>query len=260
MIRFRGVGHGVRRQRERVNPMRRARRLASTTVVAALAVTGLSACRSAPTVAVYIGNAKAVTEAQVQQVWDDTAKKLVAGPQTGQAVMPVTRQDIVNTLAGLDVLGRVVRQHGLTPTAVPTEGIAQSLGLAADSTFAADFARYEGLIGALAGQSQPVQPTEQDVRSVYDRLRAAGGLSSDVTFEQFAGGLSDQGKQTLQGSFGLRRALQPDIEKLHVRTNPRYGATEVIVYAEPSQEGRLTTLVGVPLSSADTSAPVTDVA
>jgi hypothetical protein len=260
MIRFPGVGGVGDGARERVITMPRARRLASTAVVALLAVTGLSACRSAPDVAVYIGNTKAVTEDEVQRIWDDTTAKLVTNPQTGRAVMPITRQDIVNTLAGLDVLGRVVQQRGLSAANVPVEGIAQSLGLSPDATFAADFARYEGLVGAIAAKSQPTQPTPADVRSVYDRLRAAGGLSSDVTFEQFAGGLSQQGRQTLQGSFGMRRDLQPEVEKMNVRANPRYGATEVIVYAEPSQEGRLTTLVGVPLSRSDASAPVTDVA
>jgi hypothetical protein len=259
MIRFPGVGGVGHGGRERVMAMPRARRLASTAVVAVLAVTGLAACRSAPTVAVYIGNAKSVTEAEVQRVWDDTTRKLVAG-QTGQTVMPITRQDIVNTLAGLDVLGVVVKQRGLTSTDVPAQSIAQSLGLAPDSQFAADFGRYEGMIGAIAAQTKPVQPTQADVRSVYDRLKAAGGVPSDVTFEQFANGISQQGQQTLQGSFGVRDALQPEVRKMDVRTNPRYVSTELVVYAEPSQDGRLTTLVGVPLTDSGTSAPVTDVA
>ena len=48
--------------------MQRVRRLASVAVVATLAVTGLSACRSAPDVAVYFGSTAQISVAEVERL------------------------------------------------------------------------------------------------------------------------------------------------------------------------------------------------
>ena len=78
MIRHPGVGRVGIPGRERVMRMQRARRLASVAVIATLGVTGLSACRSAPDVAVYFGSASEISVAEVQRVFDDARTKFDA--------------------------------------------------------------------------------------------------------------------------------------------------------------------------------------
>ena len=93
------MGH---KGRERVLAMQRARRLASMVVVASLTVAGLSACRTEPSVAAYVGDSGRVTEKRVQQVWDDAQTALTdAGAPGG---VPISRGDIVKTLVSADVI------------------------------------------------------------------------------------------------------------------------------------------------------------
>ena len=120
MIRLPGVGGVGRGGRERVIGMQRARRLASVAVVASLAVAGLSACRSEPSVAAYAGGAK-ITEERVQDVWDDAREAFAAAPapaadaaQAAPATLSVTRADVVRILLSVKVLAEVAKRESLS--------------------------------------------------------------------------------------------------------------------------------------------------
>src|SRR5688572_7651854 len=103
--------------------MQRARRLASVAVVASLAVAGLSACRSEPSVAAYVGAGK-VTETRVQEVWDEAREAVTADaatrPQPSPSAsaepdaMPITRSDVVRTLVAVEVLAEVAKRENVT--------------------------------------------------------------------------------------------------------------------------------------------------
>jgi hypothetical protein len=219
--------------------MYRARRLAAV-AVAALAVTGLSACRSAPDVAAYVGSAK-ITEARVGHLVDEAKSKRTAGTQ----VPAPSRQDVVDTLVGLDVLQDIAKQKGITPTAVPVDQLAQSLGLAADSEYVAISVQYRGLLGAVSSGAKPATPTEADLRDVFNRLTAAGGNPNGQTFEQFAGSISAQDQQTLQQNIGLRNELEPQIAKLNTVVNPKYSAPQLPLVSLQDAQGKNVPLVVV---------------
>jgi hypothetical protein len=225
--------------------MYRARRLAAV-AVAALAVTGLSACRAAPDVAAYVGSAK-ITEARVGHLVDEAKSKRAAGTQAA----PVTRQNVVDTLVGLDVMQEIAKQKGITPTAVPVDQLAQSLGLAADSEFVALSVRYRGLLSAVSSGAKPAAPTEADLRDVYNRLTAAGGNPNGQTFQQFAGSISAQDQQTLQQNIGLRNELAPQIAKLNTVVNPKYTAPQLPLVSLQDAQGKDVPLVVVSFAPAE---------
>jgi hypothetical protein len=227
--------------------MYRARRFAAV-AVAAFAVTGLSACRSAPDVAAYVGSAK-ITEAQVGHLVSEASGKRTAGTQ----VPAPTRQDVVDTLVGLDVMKEIAKQKSLTPTAVPVDQLAQSLGLAATSEYVALSVQYRGLLGAVSSGAKPATPTEADMRDVYNRLTAAGGNPQGQTFQQFASGISAQDQQTLQQNIGLRNELQPQIAKLKTVVNPKYTAPQLPLVSLQDAQGNNVPLVVVSFAPAKKS-------
>jgi hypothetical protein len=234
--------------------MPRARRLASTVVVAALAVTGLAACNRAPSVAAYFGNAKAVTEDQVQSVYDNAQAKFtaVAG---GPAKLPLTRQNVVDKLLGVDVLREIAKQRGVTGTAIPADTFVQSVGLPADAEYTKIYTEFQGLLNAIGQKATAVQPTEADLRDVYDRLKTSGVQLDVTSFQQFVSSLTQQNAQLLAGGFTVRQDLRADVDKLHVQVNPRYPAEFSLVDAQ--NDTGWVALIAVPLGK-DTSAPVAD--
>jgi hypothetical protein len=234
--------------------MQRARRLASVAVVASLAVSGLSACRSAPNVAAYVGSAK-ITEDRVDRIFSDAKTKAVE-PAAGQRATGLARQDIVSTLVGLDVLRAYAKEKGLTAAALPADNVAKSLSLKADAAYVAIFTEFEGLLQAISAKAPPAQITEADVRDIYQKLQAGGGLQGQ-TFEQFAGSLSQQDQQVLQQRISLRNELQPAAAKLDIDINPHY-TSGITLLSAAGADGKSVALVVVPLGKADDTVPVTD--
>jgi hypothetical protein len=233
--------------------MQRARRLASVAALAALAVTGLSACRSAPDVAAYVGSAK-ITEARVSHVFDDAKAKVAAGAQAA----PIARQDVVDTLVGLDVMQVIAKEKGVSPAAVPADQVAQSLGLRADAEYVALYSQYRGLLAAVSKDVQPATPSTADLRDVYKRLTAAGGNPDGQTFQQFQSNISAQDQQTLQQNIGLRNALAPQVEKLDTVVNPGYTTPQLPLVSLQDAQGKEVPLVVLPLVPAANQVPVVD--
>jgi hypothetical protein len=235
-------------------PMQRARRLASVAVVASLAVSGLSACRSAPSVAAYVGSAK-ITEDRVDRIFAD-AKAKAAPAAAGQPVTGLARQDIVSTLVGLDVLRAYAKEKSLTAAELPVADVAKSLSLQADAAYVPIFTEFEGLLQSISAKATPAQLTEADVRDIYQRFQAGGGVQGQ-TFEQFAGTLTQQDQQVLQQRISLRNELQPAAAKLDIDINPRY-TSGITLLSAGGADGKSVPLVIVPLGNADDTVPVTD--
>jgi hypothetical protein len=231
--------------------MQRARRLVSVAAVAALAVTGLSACRSAPDVAAYVGSTK-ITEARVSSVFNDAKAKAAAGAQ------PIKRQDVVDTLVGLDVMQVIAKQKGVTATAVPADQVAQSLGLQADAEYVALYSQYRGLLAAVSKDVQPAKPSTADLKDVFQRLSDAGGNPNGQTFQQFQSGISAQDQQTLQQNIGLRNALRPQVAKLNTVVNPDYTTPQLPLVSLQDAQGKEVPLVVLPLVPPANQVPVVD--
>lgn len=244
-------------------PMQRARRLASVAVVASLAVTGLSACRNSPDTAAYIGSGSAATkvlQSKVDDIYDDAATK-ATGERTAadgsvQKPVKVTKQQIVSTLVGLGVLRKYAADSKVQPLTFPADAVAQALFLKDDAKYVPLFAEYEGYLEALGPKAPPVQVTEADVRDVYNRFKAGGTMPAGTTFESFAGGLPQQDQQALTQRISLSRALEPVAAKLDIDVNPRYSSSFSVLDV-PSPAGPVA-LVVVPVGSADSAVPVTD--
>jgi hypothetical protein len=236
--------------------MQRARRLASVVAVAALAVSGLAACRSAPTVAAYVGQDR-ITEDRVSGVLDDARQNKVTAAQGPQAP-EIKRQDVVDTLVGLEVMRHIAKQRGLTATELDAARVAQAVGLSADAEYVALYTEYRGLLNAASAGGKLAQPTQADLRDVYNRLTAGGAIPSGASFEQFASSISQQDQQTLAQNIGLRNDLQPEIAKLNTVVNPKYTVPELPLVSAQGPDGQALPLVVLPFAKSTGSPTVVD--
>ena len=271
MIRHPGVGRVGIPGRERVMRMQRARRLASVAVIATLAVTGLSACRSAPDVAVYFGSASEISVAEVQRVFNDARSKFDAAqpqPAPGDGAsaqppapsVPITGPDVVSALVSRDVAVRVAQQRNVSlPADLPLDEVAQSVGVPPDSEYVRIYAESRLLFNQLLQSAQPATAGDAELREVFEVFEATGAMQPGLTFEQFKGSVSPQAIETLGRATSVRKDVQAQLDQLNVRVNPRYEPAEIAVYSEPGPDNKPLSLVSVPLADTDTS-PVTDAA
>jgi hypothetical protein len=223
-----------------VASMQRARRLASTAVVAVLAVTGLSACRNQPGTAAQFGGTT-ITQDDVDKVYTDAQDKLAkaveavrqqqaaapdpsAQPVPDKVELSITRKDVLTAMIGSQVLRGIAQARNLKPTDIPTASVAQQFSLPQDATYITLYSEYRGYLAALLAAAKPVELTPAELRTVYDRFKAAGGLGEQpVEFEAFASQLGPEDSQVVSQTLGLRNDLKAEVAKLHATVYPRYG-------------------------------------
>jgi hypothetical protein len=274
MIRNQGVG-GVRHtDRERVIVMQRARRLASTAVVAVLAVAGLSACRAEPGVAAYLGAGKTITDQQVERIYNQARDQLTASREqiqqqdaTGASAaavppveVPFKQKDVLNALLTVEVLEQAATAKGVQAATEPSiDQIAQGTNYSPNWEYTQLYAKTFQLRAALLPKVTPAPLTDEDLRPVYQRL-LAGGAGDSTPYEQFKAQLSDENKQALQQSLGLRNDLAKIVSDGDVKLNPRYGDQQLVLLSAQAGNADVP-LVQVAFAGADgADAPfVTDV-
>ncbi|HEX8631550.1 MAG TPA: hypothetical protein VF755_25610 [Catenuloplanes sp.] len=259
--------------------MQRARRLASITVIAALAIGGVAACRADPAVAAYVGPNK-ITEAQVDAVFADARVKLdnaveqfrkqqEANPAAGQQApppgpvdLPIKRADVVTTLVGRDVLKALATARGVKPVQTPTQEITQAIGLPEDAQYTVAYAEMRGYLDALSQEAAPAEVTDADLRRVYDRLAAGKALQPGATsFQAFSANMRPQDRETIGRSLGVRNAVLAEVKKLNATINPRYGAAEMGVLFFRGADGKSMPLVDLTFdASSGDAGPVRDLA
>jgi len=223
--------------------MQRARRLASTAVVAVLAVSGLSACRAEPGVAAYLGGGKTITDSQVARIYDEARDELAksreqvqqqdttgasAGP-VPPVVVPFKQKDVLNALLTVEVLERAAAARSVQAATEPTvEQIAQASKFSAGWEYTKLYARTFQLRAALLPKVTPAELTDADLRPVYERLLAGSG--GDATpYDQFKSQLSEENKKALQQSLGLRNELAKIVKDDDVKLNPRFGDQQLVL-------------------------------
>jgi hypothetical protein len=252
--------------------MQRARRLASVAVVAAVAVTGLSACRSQPDVAAYLA-AGNISVARVQQVYNDARDKQAAvvaaaakSPSpaptdpAAPSKLPVTPDIVLDTLVSHQVLTTLAQRHNVQiPGSLPLADYASLLGLPADSEYVKLYVEVDGLQFALnkAGQGGPL--TDSDLRDILARLKALKLADPAATMQQFTASLTDDNKKVLGTAIALRNEVRDEVNQQHLRLNPRYQTFEIPVFTQRSQAGAAQILVAQPVGNKKASVPVTDV-
>ncbi|MDG4774821.1 hypothetical protein [Solwaraspora sp. WMMD792] len=223
--------------------MQRVRRLASITVIALVGVAALSACRSQPGVAAYVGDEQ-YTEEQVTSVVDDLSDQL--GEQAGEQGAPPlpTRQQVVSALVLADVCAQLDVPGGAQP--ISPEQYAQQFGLPPDSEYVRAAAQAWTCITGLQAGGQ-VQPTQEELFDLVDRGRAAGVIPEDVTDEEAAGQLD--GEQ-LRSALAARDAIADAVVEQDVTVNPRYRPLEFPVLSFQTAQGNVVA-VGIPLGGGD---------
>jgi len=238
--------------------MQRARRLASVAVAAALTVGGLSACRSAPSVAAYLGSDE-ISTAQVQRIYDDAESKLTAAPAAEGASAPpaelsITMPDVLGAMISHKVVTAVAQARNVKlPADVPLQEIGASLGLKADAEYVRLYGESRLLLNELLQAAQPGTPPDSDVQHVFEVFAATGQMKPGLTYQEFKSSVSPEALQTLGRALNVKKDVQAEADKLDLRINPRYGAAEIPVYVENGPDNKPLNLVSVELTDADDS-------
>ncbi|WP_433374747.1 hypothetical protein ACQPZX_04605 [Actinoplanes sp. CA-142083] len=230
----------------------------SVAVVASLAVAGLSACRSEPTVAAYIGDTK-ITEDRVDAVFDETRAAVIPPKEGEQPVPAPTRADVARAIIGADVLAQVGKQHNVTlPADIGQADAASTLHLRPDAEYVQLYATVKAYVTLLKqGAAATGEPTEADLRQVFDVL-VANGEADASQFAQFQSQLPAQNKQLVVSAAAVRDQINEVTGPLRVRVNPRYQPASISVLEFQTQNGAVRPLVTAPLGADDT-APVSAV-
>ncbi|MFF5291527.1 hypothetical protein [Paractinoplanes globisporus] len=239
--------------------MRSARRLASVAVVASLAVAGLSACRSAPSVAAYLGDTT-ITESRVTDVYNEVYDAVSATPPPkGEAVpMPITRMDVARVLVSAEILPIVAKQHNVSlPATVPVDDYASALSIPPGTEYAKLFAESDTLT-TLLRQNATTQPqlTDTDLREVYDALVTSGQIPANTPFDQFKSALPADNTQAVQSAVAVRNEIAEVTSAMTISINPRYQPMAIPVLLFQTQQKEVRALVSAPIGANDASVPV----
>jgi hypothetical protein len=168
----------------------------------------------------------------------------------------VSRQQILDTLVGLDVLRAFGKVKGITPQAVDPDQLATSLSLKAGAKFAPLYAEYQGYLVAAGAKAPSQQVTEAEVRDIFNRWHTAG-MPGNPTFEDWVGQLQQQDQQLLTARLALQQELKPVAAKMDIVINPRYSSSFSLLSVYDTQ-GRPVALLDVPVGDPAKAVPVTD--
>ena len=247
--------------------MQRARRFASIAVVASLGLAGLTACRSEPSVAAYVGDNTRITEKRVQEVWDNAFAALQKTNAEAEASAPpatlsITRSDIVRTLVSNNVLTEVAKRESVTaPAELPLGDYATQLRLPQDAEYVRLYAESDALIRALRTkvQAAATDVTDDDLREVFDVLIEAQEVPAGTTFEQFKTQLPAENLALVKTAAAVRKEVAETTDAMKITVNPRYQPLVIPVLEFQTQDGALKPLVNVPLGDSAENNPVTDI-
>jgi hypothetical protein len=175
-----------------------------------------------------------------------------APPVPDEVKLPITRGDVLTALIGSDVLSEVGKARNVKPAEVQTAAVAQQLGLPADAEYVGIYSTYRSYLSALLNGAPAGQISNAELREVYDRFKAGGGLGpTPVNYEDFSSQLQPQDKDALARTVGLRDQLKAQTKDLNVAVNPRYGVAELPLLPVDVQGGKSINLIGLPLTSGD---------
>jgi hypothetical protein len=195
----------------------RARRLTSVAAIAAASILALSACRSNPTVAAYVGDQE-ITEKQVTEIIDDLRQKVDA-----VGVELPTRDDIVAVLVMKSVCEQLSEEKGYRPRSVASVELAvQVTGMPADSTYVQHYADLETCLSGLPNP-EPTTPTEDELNDLVTRAKETGVLPADLPYDEAAKELDGP---RLHHALGQRKVFTEAIADYDITVNPRYRPLE----------------------------------
>jgi hypothetical protein len=195
----------------------RLRRFVLFAILAVVATVGLAGCQTQPGTAAYIGDTR-ITDAQVDQsvakIQADLAKyHPETSFQIGDLRTYVIQRMVINELS---------RQYAAEQKiAVPTpdyQGASAQIGLPPSDPLVTLSADEDGYRKALLAKAKPRQPTEEEVRAIYDQVTASvGDLGDYATVRPQIVALP-----TLAPALGLKTALTDAAKRIGVGVSPRY--------------------------------------
>jgi hypothetical protein len=241
-----------------MSQVRRLRRLAPVAALLAAGALVLAGCRSDPQVAAYVGDTR-YSQDRVTAIADEAQDKLqqalggqasTAGASGQPERRPVSDQEVVAALVGRDVLKALAEERKINPLAVDANQMAQQVGVPPDTEYVRALTERDGFRLGLLQQWKSAEPSEAELREVYDNLvKGTGGQYTD-SFEQFTAGLPEQSVELVGRSAALRKEIEAEARKLDVTINPRYGPAAVsLVNTSSQQGGPLISLIEVQLSA-----------
>lgn len=221
------------------------RRLAVVAVLGVLAAAGLAACRADPAVAAYVGDTEH-TMAEVDEIYEQLRDALAEDAEerrrqtvaelerNGEEVpeelrepavaeVPVTRADIVQTLILGDLTEALATELEVEIQPVTAADIATAEQVPADTRYAETRAEMATYLLSWSGEAELLEPTEEDLRGIYDRAAAAGMPLAAEPFDVVAPELdTDRVRQAL----GVRADLVAAVQRYEVTVNPRFQPLE----------------------------------
>ncbi|HKD97477.1 MAG TPA: hypothetical protein VKB69_07710 [Micromonosporaceae bacterium] len=213
----------------------RGRRLLASLALSAVAVGALSACQGQPGTAATVGGTRITVDEIERSISGVVAAcesaKATATPEPGATAAPVPppcvppveelRAFAVQDKVAIEVAKRYAAEHGIKAPTVSDQDVAQTaeqLGVPADNAFVRDFVTATAWANSLDDATNPVTPTDADLRGIYDRALRAG--ITDQPFPKVRVAISQI--QGLGQAVGVQRELQAAADKYGVTINPRY--------------------------------------
>lgn len=191
------------------------RRLLAVALAGAVALTGLSACRSQPTVAAYVGSAQ-LSNADVEKIVDEFPA------ETREAHAGDIRRLVVSAFVTREVARQIARDRKLpVPVADPNiyQGEAAQLKVSATGGFFTLQAEAGAAVRAIEPLSRAQAPTDADQRAVYAQLVQAGDIQPGTPY----GKVKDQlDSPEMRQALGLRTVVADGVKTYGVQVNPRY--------------------------------------
>jgi hypothetical protein len=218
----------------------RARRLAATAALAALALGGLAACRAEPDAAGYVG-AKPIKLAEADRIVDEVRPQIRDGQE----------REVTNSVVRMLVLReaalRYAQRQGITVPPADAGAFAEQQGLPPGIRFTQLAAEYDNAMRAVQATAKAAPPSEDDQREAYRNASANGPVA-----ESFESVRQFFGPEQLGQAVGIRDLIVQVIAQSNVRLNPRFD----LDYQVPVTIGQVPTWLSVDLD--EKSNPVRD--
>ena len=190
------------------------RRSAIVAVLVLLAGLAFAGCgRAQPGTAAYVGDVR-ITERRVDGLVEEI-KRFAEGRDTTGA-----RRAMVSILVMRELVLRAAAERSIPAPEPDLAGTARNLGLPADAEVVRLQAELVAVGRALIMLAEPVQPTDEDFREIYDSIRTDPDFDQANTYEEIAEDL--RANPALPKSLGARKILVEQAKKDGLEVNPRY--------------------------------------
>jgi hypothetical protein len=199
----------------------------------------MTACRSSPEVAAYVGST-AITEQRVNEVQNGT---VVAIDAKGTESKAVDRQAVVQTLVLLQACEDYRAAHPFDNRDITQQQVVEDLATQVAPAEAAQQEQWAKNIAgteyvALRGKAvscvsglpaTPATPTDEEIRQIYDNAIAAGAVDPNIPLSQIAPQIAND--QQIIERLAVKRKLDEVIAASNVTLNPRYGELPIALLA-----------------------------